>query len=489
MAKAGSFFVLISFSIIFFHSVHAQQTDNGFIQFDALPEVLDHAQSKLLQTLDEISYNTEKHPGHTNSETGKWDEDFLKRQEWTSGFFAGSLWYMFKLTGDEMWKDYALEWTEDLEPMIKSTGDHDTGFRIFNSYGNAYKLLDSRYYYKKILRAAQTLTKRYDPEIGAIKSWDWIGNFPVIIDNLMNLELLFWASEKSGNKTLYDIALSHAEVSLIHHMRPDGTSYHIVDFDNLGNVNWKNTSQGYGPNSVWARGQAWAIYGFTMIYRYTEDERFLDAAIAASEYFINNLPDDFIPIYDFLESVGSVKSKDASAAAIAASAFFELYRFTDNPFYFNSAVQILNSLSTEKYSTYNSNLSSILKESTLHRGHSKVGTSYADYYYLEAIIRYKEFIQTEFPALQKQYIQFLDQNYPNPFNNSTIIYYSIENESAIELSIFDMSGRRVQTLVNNHQSPGNYNVVFDGSGLSSGVYIYKLRSNGELITRKMTLIQ
>ena len=488
---------LLSVWLILFISLNLYPEDNVFSQksniqtfhSQSLQSALSHIENKLLQTLDEISYNPTLHPGHTNPLTGRWDLDHLGRDQWTSGFFAGSLWNMYLLTGDENWKELAYSWTEDLEPMISATHDHDTGFRIFSSYGNGYKITQRRSYYRTLLQAANTLSQRFNPEIGAIKSWDWTGTFPVIIDNLMNLELLFWVAQKSDNNRLYTIAKSHAEISQKHHMREDGSSYHIVDFDNNGNVSRKFTTQGAGPNSVWARGQAWAIYGFTMIYRFTGEQKFLDAAEAASQYFIERLPEDFIPLYDFFEPYTSVQTKDASAAAVAASGFFELYEFTNNTLYFNTAVEILNSLSSERYSTINSALSSVLQESTLHRGFGRVGTSYADYYYLEAIVRFKEIMQEEFPALQVNSFLYLDQNYPNPFNNRTVIYYSIEQSGDTELTVYDLHGRRIRTLVNGLKAAGSYNVAFDASGLSSGVYIYKLKSNGALLTRKMTIIQ
>jgi len=469
--------------------LYSQNSGDELNRFDDFPAVMGYAQEKLHQTLVELSYNPALHPAHTDRENGQWDVRFLSRNEWTSGFFAGTLWYMYKLTGDESWKELAKKWTEDLEPTARLTTDHDTGFRIFSSFGNGYKLIQGQYYHRVILRAAQTLAKRYDPDIGAIKSWDWIGNFPVIIDNLMNLELLFWAAENSGNRELFNIALAHAETSLKHHMRPDGTSYHIVDFDDRGNVNWKDTRQGYGPNSVWARGQAWAIYGFTMIYRFTGEERFLRAAVDAANYFIDNLPDDFVPIYDFLEPVTTVKSKDASAAAIAASAFFELYEFTNDSRFFNSGVDILNSLSSEAYMSQNSGKSSILRQSTLHRGRGNLGTSYADYYFLEAIIRYRKINQEIFPQLLTQSVFYLDQNFPNPFNNHTQILYTIEEEGIVEIEVYNSVGRKIRTLVSAYLPPGSYRLDFNASGLSSGTYLYVLRSNGETITRKMTLIK
>lgn len=473
-----------------FYGLYAQGASDGDLKtFHAYQDVLGHSEKKMRETLEELSYDPKLHPAHTDKQTGKWVDDYLGRERWTSGFFSGSMWYLYKLTGDPFWRDNATKWTEDLEPEAYETSDHDTGFRIFNSFGNAYKIEEGRYYQKTIIQAAATLAKRFDPEIGAIKSWEWIGNYPVIIDNLMNLELLFWSAEEVGKDEWYDIAHTHAETSLKHHLREDGSTYHVVDFSDNGDVNWKDSLQGYAAESVWSRGQAWAIYGFTMIYRFTKEKKFLNGAKASADYFIENLPEDFVPPYDFLEPEPSVRTKDASAAAIAASGLFELYTFTDNIKYYNTAVEILQSLSSDTYLTKNSNISSILDKSTRHRGQGNVGTSYADYYFLEAIIRYRELTGSTLPKLEKTFLFYLDQNYPNPFNNSTVIHYSIEKEGNVDLSIYNLAGRKVQTLVNRFQSSGNYRANFNAAGLSSGVYLYRIEVNGRASTRKMILLQ
>jgi unsaturated chondroitin disaccharide hydrolase len=459
---------------------------NPFLFFD---EVMEHAQIKLSATLEELSFDPTMHPSHTNPETGRWETSYMRRNEWTSGFFAGSLWYMYTLTGDENWKEYAFAWTDDLESEANHTNDHDTGFRIMNSFGNGYKISGNRPYFQVLARGARTLTSRFNPNIGAIKSWDWIGNYPVIIDNLMNLELLFFISQQLENQHLYDIALRHAETTLRNHLRADGSTYHIVDFDNGGNVNWKDTRQGYGPNSVWARGQAWAIYGFTMTYRFTGDKKFLDAARAAADYFIEHLPDDFVPAYDFMEPYGNVRTKDVSASSITASALFELYSFTNREHYFNTAVNILNALYSEEFMTLHSTKSSILRQTTLHRGFGNVGTSYADYYLLEAIIRYRELTAKPFPLLSRITSFYLEQNYPNPFNDSTHIYYSIEETSEVEITLFDIMGRKIRTLVRESHTPGTYNIYFGATGLSTGTYFYSLTAGNQRQIRKMTLIK
>ena len=482
--------LLIVFTLIISaQDLFSQNHSSEFPSFHSFQEMIEFSGDKLHQTLLEISYDTRSHPAHTNSGSGKWDPEVMTRNEWTSGFFAGQLWHMYKLTGDTEWMKLAEEWTEDLKRMSEVANDHDIGFRIFTSYGNGFKLTGNPQYYQTILQAAAALSKRFDPKIGAIKSWEWIGNYPVIIDNLLNLELLFWASEKSGDQDWYDIALSHAFTSLKHHMRPDGTSYHIVDFDNEGNVNWKDTRQGYGPNSVWSRGQAWAIYGFVMIYRFTQKEEFLQASESAAKYFIENLPEDYIPIYDFREPISSVQSKDASAASIAASGFFELYEFTNNPIYFEYAVHILNSLSSEAYTSFNGQTSSILMKSTLHRGSGNKGTSYADYYLLEAMDRYNNLVNENYVQLELQSFLHLRQNFPNPFNSQTRIYYSLESAGEIQLNLYDLSGRKIKSLVKGFLPAGNYRVDLDATNLSSGLYFYTLRTSDNEVTKKMTLIK
>lgn len=474
--------------------VSAQDTsDNNLKSFQSTQEVVEHAEDKMRATLEELSFDPERHPAHTDRQTGNWVDSYLGRERWTSGFFSGSLWYLYRLTGDPYWQDNATKWTKDLEPEAYETSDHDTGFRIFSSYGNAYKVEEGRYYLKTTLQAAATLSKRFDPAIGAIKSWDpWEelnANYPVIIDNMMNLELLFWSADAADRDEWYDIALSHAETSLEHHLRPDGSTYHVVDFSDNGDVNWKNTFQGYGPESIWTRGQAWAIYGFTMTYRFTHDEKFLEGAKQAADLFIENLPEDYIPPYDFREPEPSVRTKDASAAAVAASGMFELYTFTNDQKYFNTAVEILQSLSSEPYLTKNSNVSSILDKSTLHRGQGNLGTSYADYYFLEAIIRYRELTNGSLPDVEKESLFYLDQNYPNPFNNSTVIYYSVKEQGNVDLSVYNLAGRKVQTLVNRNRTPGSYRADFNAANLSSGVYIYRLTVDGNVDTKKMILLK
>ena len=256
-------------------------------------------------------------------------------------------------------------------------------------------------------------------------------------------------------------------------------------------MNRKFTTQGYGSgeDSAWARGQAWAIYGFSMAYRYTKQPDFLDAAVSAANYFLQNLPEDQIPWYDFKEPSIPNATKDASAAAIAASGLIELFSFTNNHVYFNTAVDILNSLMSEKYSSKNSDDSSILLRSTIHRGDNERGTVYADYYFLEALIRYKKQIGANFPGLEIQTFFQLGQNYPNPFNNQTQFYYSVGEAGTVSINLYNLAGRKIKTLFSGLKEPGNYYVQLDASELASGFYIYAIQANGLRETKKMLLIK
>jgi len=258
--------------------------------------------------------------------------------DWTSGFFAGNLWYLYEYTNDKRWKQQAIRWTESLEELKNFTDHHDLGFMMYCSYGNAYRLTGNPAYKDILIRSAESLCTRFDSITGSIKSWNyrvsWDGKsewfYPVIIDNMMNLELLFFAYKETGNPLFKDIAIKHTETTLENHFRNDFSTYHVVNYDTeSGDVLNRATMQGYADESTWARGQAWAIYGFTMVYRETKEPRYLHAAVQAADYFLNNqnLPDDMIPYWDFNiadaaltpdwnESIhATLALRDASAAA------------------------------------------------------------------------------------------------------------------------------------------------------------------------------
>ena len=333
---------------------------------------------------------------------GKWKT--VPIRDWTSGFFPGILWYMYEFTKDESFVTSAKKWTEGLKPLQHYSGSHDIGFMVYCSFGNGYRLTKNEDYKKVILQTAKTLTARYNEKTGCIKSWDnkkW--QYPVIIDNMMNLELLFWASENGGTKHMYDVAVKHAENTMKNHFRPDGSTYHVLDYDTLnGNVISKNTHQGYADNSCWARGQAWAIYGFTMAYRFTKDERFLNTAKKAADYFIAHLPQDKVPYWDFNAPAIPNEPRDASAAAVAASALFELYTYVHEKGlkkkYYDEGCSILSSLASPNYFSSKEDLEGLIKHSVGNKpSNVEVDASiiYGDYYFLEALLRYNKILQNK----------------------------------------------------------------------------------------------
>ncbi len=342
---------------------------------------------------------------------------FVGIEDWTGGFWPGALWYMFEYTKNPKWKEAAIKWTETLESNQFNTKHHDIGFMMYNSYGNGYRLTKNEKYKAILIQSAKSLCKRYNEKVGAIKSWNDKPSldgkdtmrFPVIIDNMMNLELLFFASKITGDPTYKNIAIKHAEKTMQNHVRPDFSSYHVVDYDTItGLALHKETNQGYAHNSTWTRGEAWGFYGFTMTYRETGDIRFLNTAINMADFFINhkNLPSDKIPNWDFnVNEVGYTSPanaqsnqltyipKDASAAAILASALLELsnYTGTKGAQYKKTANEILSSLSSKNYlAVAGTNNGFLLMHCTGNANRlSEVDKPimYGDYYFLEALLR------------------------------------------------------------------------------------------------------
>jgi rhamnogalacturonyl hydrolase YesR len=317
---------------------------------------------------------------------------------WTSGFFAGNLWKIYTLTGDEKFKKRALGWTRIVEQEKNNGSDHDIGFKIYNSFGNAYKITQDKAYAEVVVKSANTLLTRYDEEIKAIKSWNakegkW--DYPVIIDNMMNLELLFEASLLTKDSLYYNVAVNHANTTLKNHFRENHSTYHVVDYNPDGSVNAKKTHQGFSDSSVWARGQAWAVYGYTMAYRYTKNTAYLNQAEQTAMFYLNHekLPKDGIPYWDFDDPAIPNAPKDVSASTIMASAFFELYEFTNKEVYIDYANKVLENLKQPDYLLDKSvDAPFILKRSTgNYNKNSEIDCPivYADYYLLETLERQK----------------------------------------------------------------------------------------------------
>ncbi len=317
---------------------------------------------------------------------------------WCSGFFGGSLWYLYEYTKDTKWKLAAEKWTLALEKEQFNTGTHDLGFMLYCPFGNGYRLTKNAAYSKVMLEGAKSLATRFDPKVGVIKSWNKFQkyDYPIIIDNMMNLEFLFWAAKTSGDKTLYNICTTHADNTMKNHYRLDNSSYHVVCYGANGEVLAKKTAQGAADESAWSRGQAWGLYGYVVMYRETKDKKYVAQANKIAEFILNNpnLPADKIPYWDFSKPS---EVRDASAAAITASALFELSDYTkgkQKKYYIAQATTMLETLSSEKFrAKVGENRNFILMHSTGHKPQNTevdVPLIYADYYYLEALLRYQK---------------------------------------------------------------------------------------------------
>jgi hypothetical protein len=303
---------------------------------------------------------------------------------------------LYDYSKDESIKKAAMQWSAVVEKEKMDGGTHDLGFKVYCPFGNAYRITKDEKYKSVIVQAAKTLSTRFNPTVGAIRSWDHhehLWKFPVIIDNMMNLELLFEGTILTGDSTFYHIADQHATTTLEHHFRKDNSSYHVIDYNpNTGEVVKKNTHQGFSHESAWSRGQAWGLYGYTVAYRYTKDSKYLEQAQKIAEYIFShpNLPDDLIPYWDYDAPKIPNEPRDVSAAAITASALFELSQYGNDMAtdYLNRANKILASLASEKYQC---NIPPFfLKHSTGSiPGEFEVDVPiiYADYYYAEALIR------------------------------------------------------------------------------------------------------
>lgn len=320
---------------------------------------------------------------------------------WVSGFFPGTLWYLYEYTGDDELKMMAEEFTGRVENQQYNSGTHDVGFMVYCSFGNGYRITGNEQYRDVVLTASKTLATRFRPSVGCIRSWDWgEWQYPVIIDNMMNLELLFFASRDTALQNMHHIAVSHADTTLINHFRSDGSCFHVVSYDTVtGKVLKRQTRQGYSDESSWARGQAWALYGYTMSCRETKDPKYLDQAEKIAGFIINHprLPEDMIPYWDFDDPDIPGTYRDASAAAIICSALIELSSITGSSHgeqYLKAAKTLIRSLSSPEYrSEAGTNGNFLLKHcvgSKPENSEVDVPLTYADYYYLESLMRYKQ---------------------------------------------------------------------------------------------------
>jgi len=472
---------------------------------------LDFSRQQLTRTVAELlnsaDYGNSIYPRSTSRVDGRWGP--MSEGHWASGFLPGCLWQMYQWTSDSVWREWAERWTAGVLKEQYRTGDHEAGFILPSSVGHGYRLTGDTVYRSVLLQAARSLATRYNALVGCVRSWNTY-HFPVIIDGINALQPLWWAAKNGGDPSFYDLAVNHSLKTMENNIRPDGSCYQIVDYNpSTGAILDRTNKQGYLKSSTWSRGQAWAIYGFTIAYRETRDGRFSQTAQRAADYFINNLPADHVPYWDFQAPNIPDEEKDVSAAAIAASGLLELSTIVlENDArqkYRDAAVQILASLCSSAYLAAGTNSRGILLHGVGNRmnesrdaGEVDVSLIYADYFFIEAMLRYKKItapavaVDASLSAVPNTI--YLFQNYPNPFNRNTVVTYELPANSVTELSVYNLLGKRVKTLQEGVQLSGRHWVNWDGSdesghAVASGAYYYRLRTNKSSILKRMILIK
>ena len=376
----------------------SKQTETDFIQSN-----IDHIVAQHTLQTDLIEQSGKVLNPRTLRKDGS--ISYIPIDDWCSGFFPGSIWLTYELTGDKKWLPLATKYTEDLDSVKHLKWHHNVGFMIGCSYLNGYRIGGKKEYKDVIVEAAKSLSTRFRPGAGVIQSWDadrgWQGKrgwkCPVIIDNMMNLELLFEATALSGDSTYYDIAVQHANTTLKHQFRNDNSCYHVIDYDpQTGEVRGKQTAQGYAHESIWARGQAWAIYGYTVCYRYTKDKRYLDQAekIYSLIFQHKNLPEDLVPYWDYDAPTIPNAPRDASAAACTASALYEMSTYLPAKGYKLTADMMMENLASPAYcAEVGTNGNFILMHSVgsiPHGAEIDAPLNYADYYFIEGLRRKRD---------------------------------------------------------------------------------------------------
>ena len=374
-------------------------------RFDA-DEALAYCDAQVRRTLDELAQRDggvdyTMMPRNIADSASHWYCSKVTKDEWCAGFWPGILWYDYEYTNDPAIRQEAEKFSASLEYLTYEPAyDHDLGFLMFCSYGNGYRLTRNESYRQAILRSAEALSALFNPKVGTMLSWPrnvaMFGGHNTIMDNMINLEMLFWAAKNGGDKKLYDMAVSHADTTMKYHFRPDYTSYHVAVYDTLTGEFVKGvTHQGYDDNSMWARGQAWAIYGYTVVYRETKEPRFLDFVQKVADVYLEHLPDDYVPYWDFNDPAIPYAPRDASAACVVASALLELSGYVSpekGQEYKKAAVCMLESLSSDKYRSGKSKPAFLLHSTGNYPSHSEIDAAiiYADYYYIEALMWLKQ---------------------------------------------------------------------------------------------------
>ena len=368
-------------------------------------KALDYCAKQTQRTLTELKTDSgidyTMMPRNIMADEQHWNCRKATKEEWCAGFWPGVLWYDYEYTKDKQVLEEAENFTHSLKFLSHIPAyDHDLGFLVFCSYGNGYRLTKNPAYKQVILDTADTLATLFNPIVGTILSWpreveprNWPHN--TIMDNMINLEMLFWAAKNGGNPYLYDIAVSHADKTMKCQFRPDYTSYHVAVYDTItGNLIKGVTHQGYADSTMWARGQAWAIYGYTVVYRETKDPKYLDFVQKVTDVYLDRLPEDKVPYWDFDDPSIPDAPRDASAGAVVASALLELSTYLPNGTgkrYKDAAIEMMTSLSSASYQSGESKPSFLLHSVGHWPNHSEIDASiiYADYYYIEALLRLK----------------------------------------------------------------------------------------------------
>ncbi len=395
---------ILAFSLILASCASTTSTTGGDVASFDLDEAIQYCNSQVHRSLRNLCNDSTDYsmfPRNIQGNDSTWACRKGTPDEWCSGFWPGVLWYDYELTGDTLVRQMADRYTEELAYLSeRPVFDHDLGFLMICSYGNGYRLTADSTYRRVLLDSADSLATLYNPHVGTLLSWprnvEMFGGHNTIMDNMINLEMLFWASKHGGDKYLYDIAVKHAETTMEHHFRPDGTCYHVAVYDpEDGHFIKGVTHQGYSDSSTWARGQAWAVYGYTMVYRETRDKRFLDFACKVTDAYLSRLPEDKVPYWDFDDPAIPQAPRDASAAGVVASALLELQGYVGGEKgaeYRRNAVEMLASLNSPAYRSGSKRCSFLDHSTGHHPAGSEIDASiiYADYYYIEALARLKK---------------------------------------------------------------------------------------------------
>lgn len=425
MVNKISYIVLLSFVLLFASCAKQSELDRAVAYSDAKVHL---TMAQMASVTDSMPRNVLE-PGQT-----RWNLRANVPQEWCGGFWDGCLWYDYALTGKPDVLDAATRTGDRMLYLATApVFDHDLGFLVVTSLLNGYRLSPDaatrERYRDALLACADSLCTLYNPAVGTILSWprhirDY-GGHNTIMDNMINLELLLWAAEETGNRTYYDIAVHHADTTMTYHFRPDGTCYHVAVYDTLtGRHLYNCTHQGLADSSVWARGQAWAVYGYTMVYRYTREPRFLAFAQHVTDAYLKLLNDqineqmvhdpygeadrssetrkemvngqmvhDFVPLWDFCDPRGADAPRDASAAGVVASALLELQNYVpaDKAAEYKQAAEAMLHSLTAAYLAPEHNPAILLHSTGHHPAGSEIDAAiiYADYYFLEALYRMK----------------------------------------------------------------------------------------------------